>query len=127
MRPHRSGLALVALLIAACSEAPVTPQQGLTPGAASFAQGGQGQGQGQNKNDDVMEGEIIVKLRGNADADVVAKEHGLGRGNKGYRDEFVIFHGNAGLERAQAAVLRADDRVEYAEPNYLRAPTTIDP
>jgi len=36
-------------------------------------------------------------------------------------------HGNAGNEQSNARALRDDDRVEYAEPNYLRQATTINP
>jgi subtilisin family serine protease len=36
-------------------------------------------------------------------------------------------HGRAGNEHGQAAELRKDARVVFAEPNYLRQPTAIDP
>jgi subtilisin family serine protease len=57
----------------------------------------------------------------------VARSHGLALGQAGYKNSFHIMHGNAGNENANANSLKNDARVEYAEPNYLRQPTTINP
>jgi serine protease len=69
---------------------------------------------------------VIVKLRAGASADAVARAHGLTFGYDGYRRTFAVLRGGTGAEHANARALRADTRVEYAEPNYLRQPTTID-
>jgi subtilisin family serine protease len=45
----------------------------------------------------------------------------------GYRNTFAVLRGAAGGERALAARLGGDSRVEYAEPNYLRQIDAIDP
>jgi subtilisin family serine protease len=75
----------------------------------------------------VMAGEVIVKLKDGADADAVGRAHGLAVGEHGYKDAFVVMHGNAGNERANANSLKNDDRVAYAEPNYLRQIDAINP
>jgi len=68
-----------------------------------------------------------VKVRDGVDPDAVARAHGLALGQSGYKNAFHIMHGNAGNENSNARALRDDDRVEYAEPNYLREATTINP
>jgi subtilisin family serine protease len=74
----------------------------------------------------VMAGEVIVRLKAGADEAAVAAAHGLSVGEHGYGNAFVVFHGAAGNERALAARLQGDSRVEYAEPNYLRQADAID-
>jgi subtilisin family serine protease len=121
-RTHRLAVCAVAtLFLAACSDTPTT-----TPAAteeasvpASLAV--------QAAPEQLMEGEVLVKLRDVADVEAVARAHGLARGQAGRDNAFFILHGRAGNERGQAASLRQDARVVYAEPNYLRQPTTIDP
>jgi subtilisin family serine protease len=112
-------LAVAALVLAACSDTPSSPRAAAPQGPASFSAA--------QAAEQVMSGEVIVKLRGGADIDAVAKAHGLAVGYAGYKNSFHVLRGNAGNEHANAAVLRGDDRVEYAEPNYLREPTTINP
>jgi serine protease len=115
-----AALSFVAMVLAACSEAPTTPaSENELSGPAAFAV--------QAAAEQVMEGEVIVKVRDGADVSAVARAHGLALGAAGYGNAFHIMRGNAGSERANAAGLRGDDRVEYAEPNYLRQPTAIDP
>ncbi|HEU4564007.1 MAG TPA: S8 family serine peptidase [Gemmatimonadaceae bacterium] len=115
----RLGVATAAALaLAACSD--VTSPSGVspddTPQLARVPQGGPEQ---------VMAGEVIVKLRDAAQAQSVAAAHGLAVGYAGYRGAFVVMRGAAGAERAAAARLAGDARVLYAEPNYLRQPTAI--
>lgn len=120
-RFHPSSAAMVAALalgVAACSDAPVSPSA--TP-APALSRAVQPAGPEQ-----VMPGEVIVALRSGADARTLAADHGLALGRAGYHDAFVVMHGAAGSERAIAARLSHDARVAYAEPNYLRQPTTID-
>src|SRR6185503_10061957 len=40
---------------------------------------------------------------------------------------FFVLRGATGAERGRARLLLRDSRVLYAEPNYLRKPTTINP
>jgi subtilisin family serine protease len=77
--------------------------------------------------DPVMPGEILVKLRPGADAAAVLGGQGLVLQARGYQDRFLVARGGVGLERAAAAALRGDARVEWAEPNYLRQTTAINP
>jgi serine protease len=110
--------AAAAIVLAACSDAPVqAPDSEATPTLA-VAQSGPEQ---------VMPGEVIVKVRAGTDAAALGRAHGLAFGYAGYRNAFAVLRGAAGSERALAARLRNDARVEYAEPNYLRQPTAIDP
>ncbi|MDH4130238.1 MAG: S8 family serine peptidase [Gemmatimonadota bacterium] len=75
----------------------------------------------------VMPGEVLVKFRPGADAAAVLGGHGLALQERGYRDAFVIARGGVGMERAAVVALRGDARVEWAEPNYLRQTTAINP
>ena len=116
----RSSVALLAgaaLAVAACSDNPSQPEAPAAgPAFATARVAGPEQ---------VVPGEVIVRLRAGATADAVARGHGLGVGEHGYRDAFVVLHGAAGRERADAAALRRNADVVYAEPNYLRQPTAI--
>ena len=116
----RSSVALLAgaaLAVAACSDNPSQPEAPAAgPAFATARVAGPEQ---------VVPGEVIVRLRAGATADAVARGHGLGVGEHGYRDAFVVLRGAAGRERANAAALRRNAGVVYAEPNYLRQPTAI--
>jgi serine protease len=116
----RSSVALLAgaaLAVAACSDNPSQPEAPAAgPAFATARVAGPEQ---------VVPGEVIVRLRAGATADAVAGGHGLGVGEHGYRDAFVVLRGAAGRERANAAALRRNAGVVYAEPNYLRQPTAI--
>ncbi|HUP88324.1 MAG TPA: S8 family serine peptidase [Longimicrobiales bacterium] len=75
----------------------------------------------------VMPGEVIVALKEGADASATAAAYGLTEGEHGHGNAFVVFRGAAaGNEHAVAARLRGDNRVRYAEPNYLRQADAID-
>jgi serine protease len=113
--------ALAVASLAACSEAPISPNDGPDAPEAISLSANVGGGQEQ-----VMAGEVIVKLSDIDDAADVGRAHGLAIGERGYKDAFVIMRGNAGAEHANANALKADSRVEYAEPNYLRQPDVID-
>jgi len=109
--------ATAAVVLAACSDAPVqAPDFEATPTLAVAQRG----------PEQVMPGEVIVKVRAGTDAAALGRAHGLAFGYAGYRNAFAVLRGAVGSERALAARLRNDARVEYAEPNYLRQPTTID-
>ena len=109
--------ALVAM--AACSDVP-------TPSSPAMAPEGPSLSQSQAADDEVVPGEVIVKLKDGADVDAVARTHGLGKGRQGYGHAFDVLHTSRGNERAMAARLKNDPSVEYAEPNYLRQVDAID-
>jgi serine protease len=121
-RTIRAGLfVFAAFVLAACSsEMPIAPSTTEDPAVPSALTA-------QGVPEQVMEGEVIVKLRDGADASSVARAHGLALGAAGRGNAFVIMHGQAGAEHGHSAALRTDTRVAYAEPNYLRQPTAIDP
>jgi len=75
----------------------------------------------------VMAGRVLARLVDGANAAEVARAHGLEveREPRGRRP--AILRGAAGNERSLAARLGGDDRVVYAEPDYLRQTTAIDP
>ena len=112
---------VAALALAACQDTPVSPSSGsvLSPGPAAFNV--------QPAPEQFMPGEIIVSMRDGADVSDVARDHGLALGVAGYANSFFVLRGQVGNERALAAQLGGDARVAYAEPNYLRQPTTISP
>ena len=89
----------------------------MAPDAASFAKS--------EADDDVVAGEVIVKLRDDADVDAVAKRM-ASAGDAGLRPCLRRPQTSNGNERAMAARLAADPRVEYAEPNYIRHVDAID-
>jgi len=118
-----AGITAVAVAsLAACSDAPISPKTGLEAPDAVVLSANTGSGPEQ-----VMPGEVIVKLKDVSTAEAVGRAHGLSVGEHGYRDAFVLMHGNSGAERANAASLKNDSRVEYAEPNYLRQIDAINP
>src|SRR5882724_4420875 len=115
-------LAAAVVGVAACSDDAVQPDAGSTP--ADFSLRGLSISSGPEQ---VMPGEVIVKLKAGVDAATLGKAHGLALSGRGYKDAFVVLKGAVGAEHATAATLRKDARVEYAEPNYLRQPTAINP
>lgn len=117
-RIHLPALAVLALATAACSDVAGTdaaPDR--TPVAAAPARAAE----------EVMPGEVLVKFKPGADFNVVGAAHGLRRTRTGYRTAFEVMQVAEGQERAAAAELAADPRVEWAEPNYLRQPSAINP
>ena len=115
-------LAVAVVGVAGCSDDAVQPDANSTP--ADFSLRGLRVSSGPEQ---VMPGEVIVKLKAGVDAATVGKAHGLALSGRGYQDAFVVLKGAAGAEHAAAAALRKDGRVVYAEPNYLRQPTAINP
>ena len=115
-------LAVAVVGVAACSDDAVQPDANSTP--ADFSLRGLRVSSGPEQ---VMPGEVIVKLKAGVDAAAVGKAHGLALSGRGYKDAFVVLKGAVGAEHAAAAALRKDGRVVYAEPNYLRQPTAMNP
>lgn len=111
---------LAAAFLAACSDNTVTPNPSATvPQDLRL-------GVSQSDREDMVPGEVLVKVRDDADVAEVGRGHGLALGRQGLNGAFAVLHGNKGSEVANANSLRADPRVEWAEPNYLRQPT-VDP
>jgi serine protease len=81
--------------------------------------------QSANGVEQVMPGDVVVKVRDGADVASVARGYGLTLAETGYRGAFHVLRGAVGSERALAVRLRGDERIEWAEPNYLRQPTAI--
>jgi subtilisin family serine protease len=114
---RRSPLLLALLLgTAACADQSTTPTDAPFPGAV-LRQG----------TDPVMPGEVLVNLRPGVAAANLAATHGLRVGAAVAGGRLVVLHGAAGSERALAARLGVDPTVAYAEPNYLRQTTAINP
>jgi serine protease len=110
-------LAAVVAGVAACSDDAVQPDVNSTP--ADLSPRGLRVSTGPEQ---VMPGEVVVKLKAGVDAATVGKAHSLALSGRGYKDAFVVLKGAVGAEHAAAAALRKDARVVYAEPNYLRQP-----
>ena len=111
--------AVSALAVAACSDVPVQPDaSGPAPIAPTLSKA--------PAEDEVVAGEVIVKLKDDASLDAVASRHGVGKGRTGYGKAYEILLTGKGNERAMAARLAADADVEYAEPNYIRHVDAID-
>ncbi|MDB4891508.1 MAG: peptidase and in kexin sedolisin [Gemmatimonadetes bacterium] len=106
------------LALAACSDISTPSSPAMVPEAASLSKS--------QVDDDVVEGEILVKFKDSSDVDIVAQANGAAKGRRGYRHAFDVLHTVRGNERALAARLAADPRVEYAEPNYIRHVDAID-
>jgi serine protease len=114
----RRALGMAVLVgLAACSEAPLQPGDGSA--RPSFALGRQ--------DDAVMPGEILVKGRAGADLAAIARDHGLELAGAGYGQQFHVLRGPVGNERAAARSVALDAGIEWAEPNYLRQVTAINP
>ena len=116
---HAGTAALAALALAACSPDFSAPNGADVDAVVVPLQTAQGPEQ-------VVAGEVIVGLFASADAAQVASAHRFAVSGTGPHGAFTILKTAAGNERAAAAALRADPRVRYAEPNYLRQPTAID-
>ena len=116
-RFRMSAAALLALAAAACSDAPSAPEAAPVPRQLS-----------QQLQDEVVPGEILVQMKPGIEMSVLT----AGSGAVSFKG--VVAGGRLGVlnvtrgnERAEAARIAADPRVEFAEPNYLRHPTAIDP
>ena len=115
-RFRMSAAAMLALAAAACSDAPSAPEAAPTPQALSQVQ------------DAVVPGEIIVKMKPGIDMAVLAGgRSGVSFSRVGYGEAFGVLNVARGAEASEAARIAADPRVEWAEPNYIRQPTAIDP
>jgi subtilisin family serine protease len=120
MQRSRISALLAVAALAACSDASVNTaaapgESELIPLATASAA------------EEVVPGEVLVKLRDGGTLQNLAADHGAAPAGMGHRNAFGVVRGVRGGERALAARLALDPRVEYAEPNYLRQPDAIDP
>jgi subtilisin family serine protease len=118
----RIALLLAPLALLACQDT-TEPSSEATPEVAAPLLGIT-QTQGPER---VYPGRLVARFRQGVDEADVARTHGLTVDGRGPRNAFVLLRGAVGSERALAARLRGDDRVVWAEPDYLRQPTAIDP
>lgn len=116
-RIHVPALAVLALATAACADTVTDAAPDRTPVSEAAVR----------TPEQVMPGEVLVKFKPGADFNRVSAAHGLRLSRSGYRSAFEVVQVAEGNERAAAAELAADPRVEWAEPNYLRQATTINP
>ncbi len=121
MRRISSLVVLSLMVVAACQD---TSSPTAVPDVAASLNPVAASPQGQDR---VMPGEVLMAVRNGADPAAVAATHGASLAARGYGDRFFVLRGAVGNERALAARLGGDARVAYAEPNWLRQTTTIDP
>jgi subtilisin family serine protease len=119
--PRMAAAALLALGLAACSDQPSAPSASREQVPQPLAV--------RQAAEEVVPGEILVQMKDGASTDV------LTGGATGLRLErrltarsrVSVLAVPAGRERAEAARLSADPRVEFAEPNYVRHISQINP
>jgi serine protease len=111
--------ALLALGVAACSDQPSAPSSEPRPEPISL----------QQQQEQVVPGEILIKMKDGISLDVLTRNQpGVRLNRRLVETSRVSVLGVApGSERAEAARLSADPRVEYAEPNYIRRINAINP
>lgn len=115
-RFRTAAAAALTLAVAACSDAPAGPEA--TPAPEPLAQVAEA----------VVPGEILIKMKEGFDLQAITgAADGPSFNRMGYRSEFAVLGVERGSERAEAARLELDPRVEWAEPNYLRQTQDIDP
>ena len=117
-RARARAAATLVLFAAACSpdsSISETDSRGIAPAAVAARQ----------DVDDVVPGEVVVKTRDGAPIDRVMTAHGLSMAARGAH--FQVMRVAPGMERRMADELASDPNVEWAEPNYLRQPTAINP
>jgi serine protease len=124
-QPMRRILPLVALAAAALAAACKDAGQLVAPPEPSASRSARSGFSLQQQPEGVVPGAVLARLSDGVDPATVGAANGLrlDRVTRGY----VMFRGAAGNERALAARLRGDGRVVWAEPDYLRQTSTIDP
>src|SRR5688572_26922207 len=100
-------VAVMLVLLSACSDDTPNAPSGATGATTPLFSVAQAPEQ-------VVAGDVVVRLRAGADVSAVQRTHGLAIGEGGYPGAFVVLRGAAGREHANAAALRADARVEWA-------------
>jgi len=109
-RSRIAAAGLITLVAAACSDAPSSPEAAPIPDAP------------RQSMEEVVPGEILIKMKGNYSlSDLTGGAPGLRLERRLAEPSRVsVLAVTRGRERAEAARLAADPRVEYAEPNYIR-------
>ena len=110
-------VAAAAATLAACSDSPITAGDDHVPLPLDI----------QAPAEEIVAGEVLVKTRPGEDLGAVMRDYGFS-GQVSFdilvtepsSARLTIVRAEAGQERALAARLATDARVEYAEPNYLR-------
>lgn len=112
-------LVLSVLTLASCQDAfaPATPEP--EPSPALSVTGSQ--------TDGVVPGRILALLSDDADPASVARRNGVAFQRTVANGRIALFRGAVGSERSLAARLGSDDAVVFAEPDFLRQTTAIDP
>lgn len=123
MNAKRIALMLAPLALAACQEATEPVGGPDATGPALLVQAAPAQ----SAPEQLVPGRVVVKLRDGVSVGDVAAAYGLSVERRAPRNAFVLLRGAAGNERTLAARLSGDARVVYAEPDYLRQVTAIDP
>ncbi|HEY0015669.1 MAG TPA: S8 family serine peptidase [Longimicrobium sp.] len=118
-QPRMAAAALLALGLAACSDQPSAPSGEARPEPLAL----------QQRQDEVVPGEILVKMKdGISLTELTGRTPGLRLERRlAERSRIAVLGVARGQERAEAARLSADPRVEYAEPNYVRRINAINP
>jgi hypothetical protein len=97
-------LATAVVGVAACSDDAVQPDVDSTPELSA-------RGLRVSGPEQVMPGEVIVKVKAGTDATALGRAHGLAVSGRGDKDAFVVMKGAVGAERSAAAALKKDARV----------------
>lgn len=113
------GTLATALFVAACQDT----NQLLSPNDPADAP----QFSVQQQAERVVPGRILARLTDGVDAASVGQATGVAFERMVANGRIAIFNGAVGNERSLAARLGGDDRVVYAEPDFLRQTTAIDP
>jgi len=117
-RPVKPLALLVLLGALACTEQPLDESSESAPTSGSLRAA---------QREQVMPGEVIVKLKDGTAPQSVAGLGGLRLIDRPAGGRLGIFLVPVGEELARARALRKDPNVVYAEPNYLRQTHAIDP
>ena len=110
--PRMAAAALLALGLAACSDQPSAPLAEARPDPLAL----------QQRQEEVVPGEILIKPKdGISLNELTGSIPGLHLERRlATASRVAVMSVPRGSERAEAARLSADPRVEYAEPNYIR-------
>jgi subtilisin family serine protease len=117
--PRMAAAALLALGLAACSDQPSAPSDEARPAPLALAQ----------QQEEVVPGEILIKPKeGISLNELTGSIPGLRLDRRlATPSRLAVLSVPRGQERAEAARLSADPRVEFAEPNYIRRIEAINP
>jgi serine protease len=81
----------------------------------------------QGTQSEVIPGVVLARFASGAPISEIVAANELAVAGQGYQGSFVILRGAIGNERALAARLANDPRVEFAQPDYARQLHAVDP